>query len=533
MKMKKLFSAILSLVMVISIIAADFSAFALNLSYGIDVSEHNQAVDYEDVKSDGNKFVMIRLGYGTAHEDKYFLDNVKAAYEAGMDYGIYFYSYAYNTAEAKQEADFVIKTLANLDPKYKEYFTMPVAYDLEDKQIVDRCNKTQITNIMTTFLDTIAGAGYVPMIYANQNWFLNYIDLNTVVAKKYKIWYAYWTGDNPVVNKQIEIANTGVKADMWQYVGRKPADGFDENVIFYTDDLIKSRHIFKLSEVKKATSTQNGEMIYKCSNCDAVRTDVILKASNIKLSRTTINYVGTVQRPSVTVSDSQGNALVYKKDFTVDYSDWNSKDAGEYTVTVKLIGDKYDDSIDYTYTIVPQKNVTPKLNRYIITMTGTVQRPSVTVTDVYGNALTYKKDFTVDYSDWYSTNVGRYTVTVNMQGNYSGSFTYPYYINPRPVSFLSSAQGGFKAVKNGFTLTWKKQTEQTTGYQLQFATKRDFSNAATVWIEDANVTSRTITGRAANTRYYVRIRPYTRIGNGTFYGSWDYESNYIKSIVTL
>ena len=530
--MKKFFSAILSLVMVTSIIAADFSAFALNLSYGIDVSEHNQTVDYEDVKSDGNKFVMIRLGYGTAHEDKYFLDNVKAAYEAGIDYGIYFYSYAYDTAEAKQEADFVIKTLANLDPKYKEYFTMPVAYDLEDKQISDRCNKAQITNIMTTFLDAINGAGYVPMIYANQNWFLNYINLDTVVAKKYKIWYAYWTGDNPVINKQIEIANTGVKADMWQYIGRKPAEGFDENVIFYTDDLIKSRHIFKLSEVKKATATQDGEMIYKCSNCDAVRTDVIPKASGIKLSRTTINYVGTVQRPSVTVSDSQGNALVYKKDFTVDYSDWYSTNAGEYTVTVKLIGDKYDDSIDYTYTIVPQKNVTPKLNRYIITMTGTVQRPSVTVTDAYGNALTYKKDFTVDYSDWNSTNVGRYTVTVNMQGNYSGSFTYPYYINPRPVSFLSSAQGGFKGIKNGFTLTWNKQANQTTGYQLQFATKRDFSNAATVWIEDVNVTSTTITGRAANTRYYVRIRPYTQIGNGTFYGSWDYESNYIKSIVT-
>ena len=530
--MKKFLSAVLSVIMVLSVIAADFSAFALNLSYGIDVSEHNQSVDYQEVKSDGSKFVMIRLGYGTAHEDKYFLENVKAACEAGIDYGVYFYSYAYNTEEAKQEADFVIKTLANLAPEYKEYFTMPVAYDLEDKQISDRCNKAQITNMMTTFLDTIQGAGYVPMIYANQNWFLNYINLDTVVAKKYKIWYAYWTGDNPVIDKQIEIAGTGIKADMWQYVGRKPAEGFDENVIFYTDDLIKSRHTFKLSEIKKATASQNGEMIYKCSHCNAVRTDIIPKASDIRLSRTTINYVGTVQRPSVTVNDSNGNSLVYKKDFAVDYSDWYSTDAGEYTVTLKLIGDKYDDSIDYTYKIVPRTNVTPKLNRYIITTNGTVQRPLVTVTDVYGNQLEYKKDFTVDYSDWYSTDVGRYTVTVKMQGNYSGEMTYPYYINPKPTTFLSSAQGGFKGVKNGFTLTWNKQTEQTTGYQIQYATKRDFSNAASYWVEDNNITSATITGRAAETRYYVRIRPYTQIGNGTFYGSWDYEDSYIKSIVT-
>ena len=530
--MKKFFSAVLSLLIVVSVIAVDFSAFALNVSYGIDVSEHNKIIDYENVKSNGNKFVMIRLGYGTAHEDKYFIENVKAACEAGVDYGVYFYSYAYNTNEAKQEADFVIKTLANLDPKYKEYFTMPVAYDLEDKQITQKCSKVQITNIMTTFLDIVEGAGYVPMIYANQNWFLNYIDINTVVAKKYKIWYAYWPNNKPVINEQIEIANTGVKADMWQYIGRKPEDGFDENVIFYTDDLIKSRHIFKLAEIKKATSTQNGEMIYKCSNCDAVKSEVIPMASNINLSRTEITYVGTVQRPSITVKDSKGKTLVYKQDFTVDYSDWNSTAAGEYTVTVNFIGN-YEGTKTYTYKIVPQTNAKPVLNRNVITTNGTVQRPMVTVTDAKGNKLEYKKDFTVDYSDWNSTDVGRYTVTVKMQGNYSGSYTYPYYINPRPTTFLSSAQGGFKAIKNGFTLTWNAQTSQTTGYQLQYATKRDFSNAASVWIDDPNVTSRTITGRAGNTRYYVRIRPYTKIGNGTFYGSWDYEGNYIKSVVTL
>ena len=148
----------------------------------------------------------------------------------------------------------------------------------------------------------------------------------------------------------------------------------------------------------------------------------------ITLSRTKINYVGTVQRPTVKVTDAKGKALTYKKDFTVDYSNWSSKNVGTYKVTVKMIG-KYSGSAVYSYQIVPQTNVTPKLNRIDIKKTGTVQRPTVTVKDYKNNALTYKKDFTVDYSNWNSKNEGVYTVTVKLMGNYAGSHTYKYYIN--------------------------------------------------------------------------------------------------------
>ena len=170
------------------------------------------------------------------------------------------------------------------------------------------------------------------------------------------------------------------------------------------------------------------------------------------------------------------------------------------------------------------------MSRNTFTTNGKVQRPTVTVTDSNGKQLTYKKDFTVDYSNWNSTNVGRYTVTVKMKGNYSGTKTFAYYINPKPTEFVPSNKGGFKAIKNGFTLKWNKQASQTTGYQIQYATKRDFSNAATVTVANPNTTSKTIKGRAGNTRYYVRIRTYKKIGNGTFYSNWNSGT---KSVVTL
>ena len=166
----------------------------------------------------------------------------------------------------------------------------------------------------------------------------------------------------------------------------------------------------------------------------------------------------------------------------------------------------------------------------MITTNGTVQRPSITVTDSKGKALTYKKDFTVSYSNFNSKNVGRYTVTVKLIGNYSGTKTFPYYINPKPTAFVPSNKGGFKAISRGFTIKWNKQSSQTTGYQIQCATKRDFSNAATITIANPNTTSYTSRGRAGNTRYYVRVRTYKKIGNGTFYSNWN---SGVKSVVTL
>ena len=148
----------------------------------------------------------------------------------------------------------------------------------------------------------------------------------------------------------------------------------------------------------------------------------------VTLSRTSITYCGTVQRPKVTVKDKSGKELTYKKDFTVGYSNWNSTNAGTYTVTINYIG-KYSGKTVYEYKIVPQTSVTVTLSRTNITKNGTVQRPTVTVKDKNGKQLVYKTDFTVDYSNWNSTDAGAYKVTVKMKGNYSGTKTYTYYID--------------------------------------------------------------------------------------------------------
>ncbi len=249
------------------------------------------------------------------------------------------------------------------------------------------------------------------------------------------------------------------------------------------------------------------------------------------VSKNTFTYNGKVQKPTVTIKDAKGRQMVYKTDFTVSYSNANSTNAGNYTMTVKFIGNYAGyDAKKISYKIKAKTTLpTISLNKNTFTANGKAQKPSITVKDG-SKKLVNKTDYTVTYSNSSSKNVGKYTVTVKMKGNYSGSKTFTYYINPKPVEFLASNKGGFKAISKGFTLKWNKQNSQTTGYQIQYATKRDFSNAATVTIANPNTTSYTFKNRAGNTRYYVRIRTYKKIGTGTFYSSWNSGT---KSVVTL
>ena len=61
--MRKTLSALLSVMMALSIVLSGFNALALDVSYGVDVSEWNATVNYDNIKKNGKSFVMIRLGY--------------------------------------------------------------------------------------------------------------------------------------------------------------------------------------------------------------------------------------------------------------------------------------------------------------------------------------------------------------------------------------------------------------------------------------------------------------------------------------
>lgn len=112
--------------------------------------------------------------------------------------------------------------------------------------------------------------------------------------------------------------------------------------------------------------------------------------------------------------------------------------------------------------------------------------------------------------------VGKYTVKVTFTGKYySGSMSKTFTIRPKST-YISS----LTAKSKGFTARWGKQTSQTTGYQIQYSTNKNFSGAATKTITKNSTTSASYTKLKAKKKYYVRIRTYKKISNTYYYSSW-------------
>ena len=172
----------------------------------------------------------------------------------------------------------------------------------------------------------------------------------------------------------------------------------------------------------------------------------------------------------------------------------------------------------YTKTLQTYYKVnTIKLNKTAYTYNGKVQKPSVTVKDSKGKALK-STDYKIDYPKGMK-NVGKYTVKVSLKGNYSGSKSMTYNINPKGTSVSK-----VKAAKKGFKVTWKKQTTQTTGYQVQYSTSSKFKSAKTVTISKNKTTSKSVSKLSAKKKYYVRVRTYKTVKIGgksvKLYSGW-------------
>ncbi len=160
-----------------------------------------------------------------------------------------------------------------------------------------------------------------------------------------------------------------------------------------------------------------------------------------------------------------------------------------------------------------------KLSKTAFTYNGKVQKPSVTVKDSKGKTLKKGTDYTVSYSSG-CKNVGRYTVKVTLKGNYSGTKSLTYNINPKGTSVSK-----LTAAKKGFKVTWKKQATQTTGYQVQYSTNKNFKKGnKTVTISKNKTTSKSVSKLSAKKKYYVRVRTYKTVKIGgksvKLYSGW-------------
>lgn len=152
------------------------------------------------------------------------------------------------------------------------------------------------------------------------------------------------------------------------------------------------------------------------------------------------------------------------------------------------------------------------------TYTGKNIKPAVTVK--YGSkVLKAGTDYTLKYSN--NKAVGKAKVTITGKGSYSGTVTKTFTICPKSTTISK-----LTAKSKGFTAKWKKQSSQTTGYQIQYSTSSKFTakTTQTLMVSKNKTTSKTISKLKGNKKYYVRIRTYKTVtvnGKSTkIYSSW-------------
>ena len=185
------------------------------LAKGIDISSPGQGkISNWATVSKNVDFVIIRCGYGknyTNQDDAQWENNVKACEKYNIPYGVYLYSYATSTDAAKSEAEHALRLIKGHKPQY------PVFLDLEESSIA-KLGKAKILEIAKTFCYYIEKAGYTFGIYANTNWFNNYLT-DSWYNSKIK-WLAQY---------YKEVTYKG-SYDIWQYSDSGKVSGIDRVV---------------------------------------------------------------------------------------------------------------------------------------------------------------------------------------------------------------------------------------------------------------------------------------------------------------
>lgn len=247
----------------------------------------------------------------------------------------------------------------------------------------------------------------------------------------------------------------------------------------------------------KKTFTINKEKISKCT---------------YSISAKSFLYTGYETKPTVKLY-YKGKRITQGSDYTIAYS--NNIDAGTAQVIVSGCGMNFTGTGKFYYTIqqVDVGDLTPVLSGTSYMYTGKAKKPSVKVTYL-DLILISGKDYKLTYTNNVKVGTAKVTIT-GISNNYTGSLTKTFTIIPKGTSISKLSK-----CSKGFTLKWKKQSTQTSGYQIQYATNSKFKSAKTKTVKSTKTTSAVISKLQKKKYYYVRIRTYKTVSGKKYYSSW-------------
>lgn len=238
---------------------------------GIDVSDWQGYIDYNQVRASGIEVVYIKASQGSNIKDPYFDINYENAKANGLKVGFYHFLTATNTAEAEQEAQFFASVIAGKEPDCK----LVMDYETFGGVSIEESN-----NIAQVFLESVKRLTNKEVIV--------YSDLSNArdrfgsnIADNYELWLAYYGDYNNLRDVQTSWAEwIGI-----QYSDSGRVSGISGNV----DRDLYTENIF-LSDTSEIPNTEN-------PNSETINTESVYYTvqSGDTLSEIASRYGTTVQ----------------------------------------------------------------------------------------------------------------------------------------------------------------------------------------------------------------------------------------------
>ena len=167
----------------------------------LDVSRYQGEINWAEVATAGYKGAMLKT-VSTNHKlskradglyiDPTFERNYAGARAAGLDVGVYYYTYATNK-------DMVNAELALLrQAVYGKELTLPVAVDVEDNRL-GNLDKQSLTDLTAYALHEVEQLGFYAQLYTYTSFAKAHLFVGGAALHPYDVWLADYTGKTPNV----------------------------------------------------------------------------------------------------------------------------------------------------------------------------------------------------------------------------------------------------------------------------------------------------------------------------------------------
>ena len=166
----------------------------------IDVSRYQGAIDWAQVAAAGYKGAMLKTVSTNSklskrkdglYVDPTFETNYRNARAAGLDVGVYYYTYA--TSEAMADAELALVRQA----VYGKELTMPLAVDVEENKLKPM-STLDLTNLAAYALEQVEKMGFYAQLYTYTGYSYE-LDMQRL-AGRWDVWLADYTGKTPKVD---------------------------------------------------------------------------------------------------------------------------------------------------------------------------------------------------------------------------------------------------------------------------------------------------------------------------------------------